>query len=366
MTAKDQSPYPSNITLGILGGGQLGRMSALAASNLGIKTHIYAPDGDNCPAAQVSTTYTQGDYENRDMLKKFAESVDFISYEFENIPCETVKYLQQFTPVHPGDKLLDISQNRLKEKRFLNDIGIETAPWKPAYSVDDIKQAMQDTEFTQCILKTTRFGYDGKGQIFQKDSLTIEESWKKLNSDEIIIEGVVDFMAEISVVVARNEAGDTKAYPAVLNDHSNHILAKTTYPAPIDDAIQVKAVQMATKLAEEVGLIGVLALELFVTRDGDLLANEIAPRTHNSGHWTIDACTTSQFEQHVRAVCGLPLGHTEPHSAAIMHNLIGDDVHKVSDYLKMKNACVHLYGKTEVKPGRKMGHVTIIETKNHE
>lgn len=357
MTAEDNS-IPR--TLGILGGGQLGRMSALAAARLGIRTHIYAPDGDNCPAAQISTSYTQGSYDDVDMLKSFAQNCDVISYEFENIPVETVRLLNDLKLVYPRDNLLDISQNRLKEKQFLNDIGIKTAPWKAAYAVDDIRQAMQDPDFTQCILKTTRFGYDGKGQVFQKDSSTIEQSWQDLGSDELIVEGVIDFMAEISVVVARNASGEVKAYPPTLNEHSNHILAKTHYPAPIDDAIQVRAVQMATQLAERVDLIGILALELFVTRDGDLLANEIAPRTHNSGHWTIDACAVSQFEQHVRAVCGLPLGNTEPHSPATMINLIGDDVHKIGDYLAMENACVHLYGKDDVKPGRKMGHVTIL------
>ncbi|MEM6781268.1 MAG: 5-(carboxyamino)imidazole ribonucleotide synthase [Pseudomonadota bacterium] len=362
MTSKASIP---NITLGILGGGQLGRMSALAASNLGIKTHIYAPDGNNCPAAQVSTAYTQGNYDNVDMLKTFGQKVDVISYEFENIPVETVQLLQKIKPVYPGDNLLDIAQNRIKEKQFLNDIGIQTAPWTPAYSVDDISQAMQIPDFTQCILKTTRFGYDGKDQIFQKDSNTIEESWKQLNSDELIIEGVVDFSCEISVLVARGRSGDVKCYPPTVNEHSNHILAKTVHPAPIGDDIRNGAIAMATRLAEKVELIGILGLELFVTRDGELLANEIAPRTHNSGHWTIDACAVSQFEQHVRAVCGLPLGSTEPHSPATMINLIGDDVLSLDQYLNMPNACIHLYGKDEVKPGRKMGHVTILNP-DHE
>lgn len=357
MKSKDQS-IPK--TLGILGGGQLGRMSAMAASRLGIRTHIYAPDGDNCPAAQVSTAYTQGTYDNVDMLKVFAQNVDVISYEFENIPVETVRLLQELKPVYPGDNLLDISQNRIKEKQFLNNIGIKTAPWRAVYAVDDLRQAMQEPDFTQCILKTTRFGYDGKGQIFQKDSSTIEQSWQELNSDELIMEGVVDFDCEISVVVARNTAGEIRAYPPTMNEHKNHILAKTSYPASIDPDIRNGSVILATQLAQELQLIGVLALELFVTRSGELLANEIAPRTHNSGHWTIDACATSQFEQHVRAVCGLPLGSTEPHNNATMINLIGDDVLNIQQYLEMENACVHLYGKDDIKPGRKMGHVTIL------
>lgn len=349
--------------LGILGGGQLGRMSALAAARLGIKTHIYAPEPDS-PAALVTDKFTCAPYEDQKALQVFADAVDVISYEFENIPLETVRFLQQYKPVYPDDKLLAVSQNRLKEKAFLNSIGIPTAPFAPAVKADDIDTVLRQWQTSECIVKTTRFGYDGKGQVFHRTDSNSLETWSKLNTQEAIIEGVIDFDFEVSIVIARDVFGGVAAYPAVLNDHKNHILWKTTAPAPIPADLQNKAAAMARTLAEEVGLVGVMALELFVTKDGHLLANEIAPRTHNSGHWTIDACAVSQFEQHVRTVCGLPVGAPDHHSPAEMINLVGDDVKDVPKYLAMKNACVHLYGKEEARPGRKMGHVTILKPEN--
>ncbi|MCB1530098.1 MAG: 5-(carboxyamino)imidazole ribonucleotide synthase [Rhodospirillales bacterium] len=354
-----------SMTLGLLGGGQLGRMSALAAARLGIKTCIYCPEGSS-PAFQVSASHICGDYEDRQKLKAFADQVDVISYEFENIPVETVSYLQDFKPVYPDKNLLEVSQNRLKEKRFLNDIGIPTAPWLPARNAEDISRALTRWNVSECILKTARFGYDGKGQVFHRDNDTIQESWSNLNTQEAVIEGVVNFDFEISVIVARDRFGHMESYPAVLNEHRNHILWKTTAPAPISGALQKEASNMAKKIATEVKLIGVLALELFVTKDGGLLANEIAPRTHNSGHWSIDACAVSQFEQHVRAVCGLPVAPIGRHSDAEMINLIGNDVDNLQQYLDMESACIHLYGKEEARRGRKMGHVTILKDKRNE
>lgn len=347
-------------TLGILGGGQLGRMSALAAARLGIKTHIYAPEGD-CPAAQACAAFTHGAYEDVGRLKTFANACDVISYEFENIPVETIRFLKKFKPVYPDDTLLDISQNRLKEKQFLNDINIPTTRWMPAKSVDDVIKAAQTLDLKNFIIKTARFGYDGKGQVYHRDGQDILDSWSKLYTQDAIMEEVVDFSCEISVVVGRNTTGDIVPYPPVMNTHEGGILRKTLFPAPIDDTIAARATDMAVHLAEQVNLVGILALEMFVTRGGDLLANEIAPRTHNSGHWTIDACAVSQFEQHVRAVCGFPLGAPAPHNAAEMINLIGDDMTRVAEYLALENACVHLYGKQDVKPGRKMGHVTLLK-----
>ncbi len=346
--------------LGILGGGQLGRMSALAAARLGIKTHIYTPEKDS-PASDVAAHNFVDNYDNKSALKLFAESVDVISYEFENIPCETVRYLSKFKPVYPDERLLEVSQNRLKEKKFLNDLGIETAPWAPAYNEADIDKWLESAKKDQCIIKTTRFGYDGKGQIHHKKSQNSSENWKALSTDEAIIEDVIDFDYEISVVVARDKLSQMAAYAPVLNEHKNHILSKTTAPAPIPEQISREALDMTYRLAEAVDLVGVLALELFVTKSGQVLANEIAPRTHNSGHWTIDACCVSQFEQHVRTVCGFPVGSTAMHSRATMINLIGDDVEKASEYLEKENTCVHLYGKSEARPGRKMGHITILE-----
>lgn len=351
-------------TLGILGGGQLGRMSAMAAARLGISTHIYCPE-KGCPASLVTPHFTCAEYEDKKALKAFAKQVDVISYEFENIPLETVEYLKQFTAVYPDSRLLEVSQNRLKEKDFLNSIGIPTAPWAPCHKPEDISMTMGKWSATECIIKTARFGYDGKGQIFHRDSDDIQKSWDDLNTEEAVIEGIIDFDFEISIVIARDLAGQSVAYPAVKNEHTNHILSKTIADfgdgAPISADLQKEASDIAHRLAEAVDLVGVLALELFVTKDGELLANEIAPRTHNSGHWTIDACAVSQFENHVRCVCGLPVGQTLPHSAAEMINLIGDDVDDLAQYLEMDHTHIHLYGKTEAREGRKMGHVTILK-----
>lgn len=347
-------------TLGILGGGQLGRMSALAASALGIRTHIFCPEG-NCPASQVTDLFTQAEYEDHNALKAFAASVDVISYEFENIPIETVRFLKAIKPVYPDDTLLEVSQNRLKEKKFLNDIGIETAPWAPCHSAEDITKVMDRWKTSKCIIKTARFGYDGKGQIKHEVTKSASESWKALNTEEAVIEGIVDFAYEASIVVARDAFGKCGAFPVTLNDHRDHILSQSIAPAPIPAMLARHATDMAKTLAEAVKLVGVLALELFVTKDGKLIANEIAPRTHNSGHWTMDGCNVSQFDQHVRAVCGLPILTPAQHSGVTMMNLIGSDIEKLPAYYEMNNACVHLYGKVEARPGRKMGHVNLLK-----
>ncbi len=347
-------------TLGILGGGQLGRMSAMAASRLGIRTHIYCPE-ENCPASQVTDLFTCAQYEDQNALKAFAKSVDVISYEFENIPIETVIFLQGIKPVYPDDKLLEASQNRLKEKKFLNDIGIETAPWAPCHSANDITEVMMRWKASKCIIKTARFGYDGKGQIKHDIKNDVSQSWSKLATDEAVIEGIIDFAYEASIVVARDVFGKCEAFPVTLNNHRDHILSESIAPAPIPDLLARHATEMAVTLAKAVNLVGVLALELFVTQDGKLIANEIAPRTHNSGHWTMDGCNVSQFEQHVRAVCGMPILTPQQHSDVTMVNLIGDDVKKLPAYYEMSNACVHLYGKMEARPGRKMGHVNLLK-----
>ncbi len=347
-------------TLGILGGGQLGRMSALAAAKLGIHTHIFCPE-ENCPASQVTDRFTLANYEDLKALKAFADQVDVITYEFENIPLETVDFLSQHKPVYPDRNLLEVSQNRLKEKKFLNDIGIPTAPWAPAYKPADIDDTLRLWNASDCIIKTARFGYDGKGQLKHNVSSSSSTSWQKLATEEAVIEGIVDFAYEASVVVARDVFGTVHAFPVTLNNHKNHILSESVFPAPFSDSIIRDATSLASTLAVSVQLVGVLALELFVSKDGKLVANEIAPRTHNSGHWTMDACNVSQFDQHVRAVCGLPILEPIPHSAATMVNLIGDDVLKLPEYRAMDNACIHLYGKEEARPGRKMGHVNLLK-----
>ena len=347
--------------LGILGGGQLGRMSAMAAARLGITCHIYCPE-TGCPASLVTPYFTCANYEDEEALKAFANEVDVITYEFENIPLKTIEFLKTLKPVYPDSKLLEVSQNRLKEKAFLNSIDIDTAPWAPCHKSDDIADTLAAWNASECIIKTARFGYDGKGQIFHRLSDNIQDSWTSLQTEEAVIEGVIDFDYELSIIVARDLFDNISSYPAVQNEHKNHILSKTIAPADIPANIQEQATAMAHKIAKAVDLVGVLTLELFVTKNGDLIANEIAPRTHNSGHWTIDACTVSQFENHVRTVCGLPVGDTTPHSAATMINLVGiDDVKDIPKYLAMENAHVHLYGKTEAREGRKMGHVTILK-----
>lgn len=350
-------------TLGILGGGQLGRMSALAAARLGISTHIFAPE-DDPPAGRVATHTTQAPYDNKAALKKFAQSVDVITYEFENIPVETVRYLQKLKPVFPDDRLLEIAQNRVAEKQFLNDIGIPTTRWKAVMSAPGIAAFLDEVESNSCIVKTCRFGYDGKGQIKINRDQDISERLKELGNTELIAEEIFDFACEISVIIARDKLGQSVCYTPALNEHRDHILARSVVPAPLPRQILDQAVKQARLLADAVDLVGVLGLEYFVGSDGTLLANEIAPRTHNSGHWTLDACAVSQFEQHVRTVCGLPAGIPERHSDAEMRNLIGRDIRNIGIYLEMSHTCVHIYGKEEIKEGRKMGHVTILRPLN--
>jgi 5-(carboxyamino)imidazole ribonucleotide synthase len=355
-SAKKSTPAQ---TIGILGGGQLGRMSAMAAARLGIKTHIFCPETD-APASHVAAKTWTADYTDKAALKDFAKSVDVISYEFENIPVETIQYLKKLKPVYPDDYLLEIAQHRWHEKQFLNNIGIPTAKWARACCAEQVHATLEEWKTTDCILKTARFGYDGKGQVKISKGTDINAAFAALKSDEVIVESLVPFQCEISVIVARDIFGKTECYDVVLNEHKNHILSKTTAPAPLSQSLLTKARTLGKKVADEVGLVGVLALELFVTKDGKLLANEIAPRTHNSGHWTIDACAVSQFENHIRTVAGLPVGSAKRHSDAVMLNLIGDDIALVDKYVDKPNACIHLYGKPEVRPGRKMGHITLL------
>ncbi len=358
--------------LGILGGGQLGRMSAMAAAQLGIRTIIFCPEEDS-PASHVAYKTINAPYDDKKALKTFSDATDIISYEFENIPVDTVDYLNSIKPnsVYPEKKLLEVSQDRIKEKSFLNEIGIETARWGEIKDISDIQHLLEQWRSQSFVLKTTRFGYDGKGQIFGSDQDLagegkIHEFLEKTKDQSIIMEDCVNFVDEISVVVARDKYAKMAVYGPMLNEHHNHILHKTTVPTPHNKEISVRAFQLTKNLAESVGLVGVLTLEFFVTRNGRLLANEIAPRTHNSGHWTIDGCAVSQFEQHVRTVCGLPVGSAARHSDVMMLNLIGDQVNDIEEYFHQKNACVHLYGKQDVREGRKMGHVTILEEKTDD
>lgn len=345
--------------LGILGGGQLGRMSALAAARLGIKCVIYTTGKDE-PASQVAWKTITAPYDDKNALDEFAHLCDVITYEFENIPVEAVSYLKSKTPVYPDSKLLEVSQDRIAEKTFLNSIDIPTTRWKKIEDADDIQACFKEWDCETIILKTTRFGYDGKGQSKVSIEDNIEDILSSFEGQSLIAEEIVRFKHEISVIIARDKNGKSETYGPAHNIHENHILATSTCPAPISSPLKVRAAVITEKLATEVDLRGVLALEMFVTEDGQILANEIAPRTHNSGHWTIDACSVSQFENHVRTVCGLPVGLPIQHSNAKMVNLIGNDIEKISEYLLDYKACVHDYGKAETHEGRKMGHVTLL------
>ena len=344
-------------TIGMLGGGQLGRMMALAAAELGFKVHVYTDEIDG-PTEQVSYAVTHADYHDKEALLNFASHVDVVTYEFENIPVETVKILSEVTNVFPDARVLEVSQDRLTEKKFINDLGIATAPFKDVSTVDEARCSLEEIGYP-AVLKTRRFGYDGKGQTIVKSKDDLEDAWSLLNSDNIIIEGFIPFDLEISVVAARGQDGEVVCFPPVENEHKNHILDLSIAPARVENDILEDAINKVTKIIASINYVGVLTVEFFVTKEGPLLrVNEIAPRVHNSGHWTIEACPTSQFEQHIRAICGLPLGCVDFSGEARMRNLIGDDILQYNNLLQEKGASVHHYGKSESRAGRKMGHVT--------
>jgi len=344
-------------TIGILGGGQLGRMMSIAAAKLGYKCHIYCPDIDN-PAEQVSEKATHASYEDFEALERFAKEVDVVTYEFENIPVMTVEALKLKTAVFPGSRVLKVSQDRLSEKIFLNDLGLATAPYAGVNHLDEAKKVLEKISYP-AVLKTRRFGYDGKGQAIVKSRSDVEKAWERLASDNIIIEGFIDFDMEISVLVVRGQDGKIKCFEPVENQHKNHILDLSIVPARISNVLKAAAIKQASKIIENIDYVGVLTVEFFISsNEPKLRVNEIAPRVHNSGHWTIEACPASQFEQHIRAICGLPLGDVKFTGQVRMTNLIGNDILKLPDLLKEVGASVHDYGKDEIKVGRKMGHVT--------
>ncbi len=347
-------------TIGIIGGGQLGRMTALAAANLGYKTHIFTPEKD-APASQVATHTTIAEYTDAEALEAFAAKVDVITFEFENVPHESLEMIEKKRKVCPSASVLKICRNRLREKTFINELGIRTAFFKSVTSLSDLKLAAMAVRFP-AVLKTAELGYDGKGQVTLKTGSDLRTIWETMQTHEAILESFVEFSREISVIVARGAHGQTRCYPAVQNIHKNHILDTTIVPAPIDKALAEEAEAIAVKIATVINLKGVLAVEMFVDDEGRLLVNELAPRPHNSGHWTIDASATSQFEQLVRAICDLPLGDTTRRCDAEMKNLIGDDVKNWKKFLTDKNARLHLYGKSEIRAGRKMGHVTFLKS----
>ena len=348
---------PLNATIGIVGGGQLGRMSAMAAARLGYRCHVLTPEPDS-PAQQVSAGITLGDFEDPAALRDFAAHVDVITFEFENVSAEGLDLLASLKPVHPSPAVLRISQDRIAEKMFLNDAGVATAPWRPVESFAELEAAVAELGLP-AILKTTRLGYDGRGQTRLREMQDLAPAYAALLPRPLVLEAVVDFACEVSVVAARGADRGYAAFDTVENSHRDHILDMTYAPARITDEIAVAAQATARRVAEALGLIGLLAVEMFVAADGRVLVNEIAPRPHNSGHWTIDACPASQFELHIRAVAGLPLPAAARHSDAVMKNLVGaEETALWPDILGTPGLIPHLYGKAEARAGRKMGHVT--------
>jgi 5-(carboxyamino)imidazole ribonucleotide synthase len=331
-------------------------MIALAAARLGYRCHVFA-DVPDSPAAQVCAAATIADFNDRAALECFAAAIDVATCEFENIPAGSVGLVAARKPVLPRPEILEIAQDRLREKDFLRSIGVETTAYQEIADAAALARALRDLRYP-AVLKTARMGYDGKGQVMLTAEADAEEAWRQLGGEIGILEGFVDFSCEISVIIARGGDGSWANYPPVENQHVNHVLDTTIAPARIPSATAKRAEAIARHIAEKVDLVGLLAVEMFVTKGAEVLVNEIAPRPHNSGHWTIDACVTSQFEQLVRAVCGLPLGSVEHHSDAVMNNLLGSDVERWREVCTDPLAKLHLYGKTEILPGRKMGHVT--------
>ena len=347
---------PLGATIGIVGGGQLGRMTAMAAARLGYRCHVLTPEPDS-PAGQVCAGVTLGDYEDPAALRAFAAASDVITFEFENVSAEGLDLLASFKPVRPAPSVLRVSQYRIAEKSFLNAAGVPTAAWRSVATRADLTAAVAALGLP-AVLKTARLGYDGKGQAMLRSPDDLDAAFERLSPKPLILESFVDFAAEVSVIVARGADGTLAAFDTVENRHRNHILDLTLAPAPLPESIHAAAQEAARKVALALDLVGLLAVEMFVTSDGTVLANEIAPRPHNSGHWTIDACPASQFEMLVRAVAGLRLPPARRHSDAVMKNLVGpDDMAHLPTVLATPGLIPHLYGKAEARPGRKMGHV---------
>ena len=346
-------PLAPGSVIGILGGGQLGRMLSVAASRLGYRSHIYEP-GANPPAGDVAAQVTTAPYDDADALRAFAASVDVITYEFENIPTEALDLLEPLRPIRPNRKALKVSQDRLVEKAFLTDLGLKTAPFAAVDDAIDLAEALEEIG-APAILKTRRFGYDGKGQARILSPDQAETAIADMAGAPAILEGFVDFTHEVSVIAARGPGGEVSCYDPGENLHQDGILRRTTVPARLSPTQRTDAVLLAARILNALDYIGVMGVELFVT-PGGLVVNEIAPRVHNSGHWTQNGCAVDQFEQHIRAVAGWPLGDGQRHSDVVMENLIGEDMDRVPELARQSDTALHLYGKAEVKPGRKMGH----------
>jgi 5-(carboxyamino)imidazole ribonucleotide synthase len=347
-------------TIGILGSGQLGRMLAMAALKLGLRCHIYAPESE-APAYDAASARTVAAFEDEAALARFAEAVDVVTYEFENVPIACVEFLAQRRPVRPGARALALTQDRLVEKNFLRELGLPTAPFVGVDDSGALARAVGDLG-RPAILKTRRFGYDGKGQTLIREGSNVPALHRSLGAGPMILEGFVAFECEASVIAARSLEGAVAAFDLCENEHERHILARTQAPARVGPGVEEAAKALAGRILQALDYVGVLAVELFVARGADgqeeLLVNELAPRVHNSGHWTIEGAQTSQFEQHIRAIAGWPLGATTRRGRIEMRNLIGEEADEWRDILAQPDLSLHLYGKLETRPGRKMGHVT--------
>jgi 5-(carboxyamino)imidazole ribonucleotide synthase len=342
-----------------MGGGQLGRMFALAARHMGYRIHVFTPDHDS-PAAQVSDYVTEADFRDEKAVRGFAHTLNLLTFEFENIPNETIEWCARECEVRPAGAILQTAQHRLREKTLLAENGFPLAPFRHIRSSAELVSAVEQIGRAS-ILKTASWGYDGKGQqsISSRD---LNDVWKTRSADELILERAIDFEKEISVIVARDPLGNIRAFPVAENTHRDHILDITMVPAIVSEKVAREAVKIASEIAEKLGVIGLLAVEMFLDKNGDVLVNELAPRPHNSGHWSIEGCATGQFEQHVRAVCGLPLGSVELFRPTAMANLLGElwrtGEPRWEAALALPNVHLHLYGKHEARPRRKMGHLT--------
>ncbi len=350
------NPLSTGATIGILGGGQLGRMLSVAASRLGFKTCVFEPGAD-CPASHVANYHMQAGYDDIDALTKFAQSCDVVTYEFENIPTEALDAIEAITPIHPNRDALATSQDRFFEKNFLTRIGLQTAPYAAVEDAETLEQAI-DQIGTPAILKTRRMGYDGKGQSRLMSPDDAAQAITDMAGAQAVLEGFIDFTHEVSVIGTRGIDGQIACFDPGENVHRDGILHTTTVPATLTPSQRTDAVLLTANILNALDYVGTMGVELFVTPTG-LIVNEIAPRVHNSGHWTQQGCTVDQFEQHIRAIAGWSLGDGSRHSNVVMENLIGDDVDRIPDIAKT-NTAIHLYGKADAKPGRKMGHINTV------
>ena len=355
------APLPPGSTIGVIGGGQLGRMLAMAAARLSYRTTVLEPQAD-CPAAQVANRQIVAAYDDETALADLARAASVVTYEFENVPVRAATWLAERVPVYPPPKALEVSQDRATEKRFMERIGVAVAPFAVIDSQGDL-DAWREASPTDCILKTRRMGYDGKGQVSLAKGADVAGLFDRMGGVPLIMEEKIAFTRELSVIVARAADGSSAAYDPAVNVHRDGILHTSTVSGGMSEAVKAQARKIAAHIAGELDYVGVLGVEFFEEKGGGLRVNEIAPRVHNSGHWTEAACAVSQFEQHIRAVVGLPLGAPDRHSDCVMENLIGDDVGRVPALLAEPDVVVHIYGKAEARPGRKMGHFTRIRPK---